>query len=126
MRLGEILAELREDKDLTQQQLADLLHISNSTVSAYELGNRVPSADTLVLFARFFGVTTDYLLGLTDDPAPPAFLKEDFHGGQTYLSIAGKLRKLLPEQRALLLGVLDNMALCAEVLSVTAGKREKK
>ena len=64
---GEILAELREDNGLTQKDLSELLHISISSISAYESGKRFPSIDVLVAYARHFNVSTDYLLGLTDE-----------------------------------------------------------
>lgn len=50
--------------------IADILHCRQSTVSAWELGRREMDLDTLLRIADFFGVTTDYLLGRTDDPGP--------------------------------------------------------
>ncbi len=62
--LGRRLKELRAEKGLTQQQVTEHFQISRVTYLRYEKGQREPSLEMLVGFARFFGVTTDYLLGL--------------------------------------------------------------
>ncbi len=72
MQLDRIRA-LREDKDWSQQKLADMLHINRRTYSAYETGvNSIP-LDILITLARIYDTSTDYLLGLTDvtNPYPP-------------------------------------------------------
>lgn len=60
------LKDLRIEKKLTQKQLADILHMQNTAVSKYELGERKPDQDTLIKLAKFFNTTTDYLLGNSD------------------------------------------------------------
>lgn len=62
--LGRRLKELRAEKGLTQGQVAEHFKISSVTYLRYEKGQREPSLEMLVGFVRFFGVTTDYLLGL--------------------------------------------------------------
>ena len=68
------LKDIREDRDLTQQEVATYLHIRQNTYSQYENGQRGLPIDTLIKLARYFSVSTDYILGLTDDdrPYPPA------------------------------------------------------
>ncbi len=68
------LKDMREDRDLTQTQLAQILHIRQNTYSQYENGQRGLPIEILIALARFYGTSTDYLLGLTDrfDPYPPA------------------------------------------------------
>lgn len=61
--LGDRLKALRTNKHMTQRQLAQLLGVTKSMVSAYETGIRYPSYDILIRLAGIFGVTTDYLLG---------------------------------------------------------------
>lgn len=61
-----ILKELREDKKLSQIQFAKEFNVSQTTVSGWETGYREPDYDTLIALAKYFGVTTDYLLGLED------------------------------------------------------------
>lgn len=55
---------LRTKNKMTQQQLADKLDLTKSVISAYETGLRQPSYDVLINLARYFNVTTDFLLGL--------------------------------------------------------------
>ena len=63
---GEKILEQRKRKGITQQELADALNISRSTLAGYEAENKKPSYKVLVRMAEYFGVTTDYLLGVTD------------------------------------------------------------
>lgn len=60
------LKELRNEKRLNQEILAAKLNVSQSTISAYEIGERMPDLKTLVAIANFFDVSLDYLAGLTD------------------------------------------------------------
>lgn len=64
--LGKRLKELREEKGLTQKQLAEQLNLHSVTYLHYEKSQREPPLAVLVQMAVFFEVTTDYLLGLTD------------------------------------------------------------
>ena len=64
------LRNLREDRDLNQAAVAEILHVSQTTYSRYESGVLdVPSA-SLITLARYYGTSVDYLLGLTDNPTP--------------------------------------------------------
>lgn len=67
---GNRLRLLREEKELTQIDLAKTLSIANSTISQYEAGNRMPDAHMLERLATFFNVSVDYLLGRTDIQRP--------------------------------------------------------
>ncbi|MEG2377074.1 MAG: helix-turn-helix transcriptional regulator [Clostridia bacterium] len=64
------IRDLREDKDLTQQKVADLLHISRSTYSAYENGANSAPLEILVALADLHKTSVDYILGLTDVKTP--------------------------------------------------------
>lgn len=64
MNFGNRLKTLRIKKKLTQQQLADLLGLTKSVISAYENGLRYPAYDVLIKIARIFKVSTDFLLGV--------------------------------------------------------------
>ena len=63
MELSKRLKEIREEKGLSQRELAKLLNIDKSTVAKYETGERSPDADMIVKLADFFDVSTDFLLG---------------------------------------------------------------
>lgn len=71
MKLAGRLKALRQSKQLTQQQLADQLHINRATYAKYETGSHQPDYETLRRLADFFFVSIDYLIGRTDDPRPP-------------------------------------------------------
>ena len=60
------LKELREEQRLSQDGLALKLNVSQSTISAYEVGDRTPDLETLIAIAQFFGVSLDYLAGQSD------------------------------------------------------------
>ncbi len=62
------LKDLREDHDLTQKELAFRLHISQNTYSQYENGVRQLPIDALIRLAEIYEVSTDYILGLTNNP----------------------------------------------------------
>ena len=64
------LRDLREDRDLPQRALAELRHVSQATYSRYESGGLDVPSSALIALARFYGTSVDYLLGLTDEPAP--------------------------------------------------------
>ena len=61
---GERIKDLRMEKGLGQKDLAKILNTSKQNLSRWEKGYYEPDQTTVVLLARFFGVTTDYLLGL--------------------------------------------------------------
>lgn len=61
---------LREDSDLTQQQIADMLHINRRTYGAYENGVNMISPEILIQLSEFYQTSVDYLLGLTDEKKP--------------------------------------------------------
>ena len=64
------IKDLREDRDLTQKELADFLHIKQNTYSQYENGHRQLPIDILIALAQYYKTSTDYILGLTNDPNP--------------------------------------------------------
>ncbi len=62
--LGKTLKDLRVEKELTQFQLAQVFNVSKTTICQWETDKQEPSLDALRTMARFFEVTSDYLLGL--------------------------------------------------------------
>ena len=65
METCEILRNLRENKDLTQQDIADLLKIGRTMYRRYETGETDIPVRHLKVLCSFYGVTSDYLLGLS-------------------------------------------------------------
>ena len=64
------LKDMRENNNLTQQQVADVLQIKQNTYSQYETGTRQIPIDVLIALAAFYKTSTDYLLGITDCKTP--------------------------------------------------------
>jgi len=60
------IRDLREDADLTQKQVAEILHMHKTTYTRYESGDREPPLNIAILLARQYGVSLDYLAGLTN------------------------------------------------------------
>lgn len=60
------LRDMREDKDLKQRELAEILNVSQTTYSRYESGELVIPSAALIKLADFYNVSVDYILGRTD------------------------------------------------------------
>lgn len=67
---GSRLRETRELKGLTQSELSERANLGEKEIWRYENGKSTPSADTVAQIARVLEVSTDFLLGLVDDPDP--------------------------------------------------------
>ena len=66
----ERIRDLREDNDLMQRQLAELLNVNQKTYSRYELGEHCIPLEALIKLAKLYNTSVDYLLGLTDIKEP--------------------------------------------------------
>lgn len=66
--IGERLQELRKDRGMSQEELANILGVSHYTVSSYECNRSDPDDKSKVTIAKLFDISVDYLLGLTDEP----------------------------------------------------------
>lgn len=95
--------ELRKEKGLSQRELANVLHMSNSAVAMYETGKRQPDLEALEKIADYFNVDMDYLLGRKDTTmryieVRPDGQQSEYYEDATVASVADKLRKN-PEYR---------------------------
>lgn len=68
--IGQRIRELRISKELTLKQLGLMLNLGESTMSMYENGKRSPDYDTVLKLAEIFEVSTDFLLGRTNEKIP--------------------------------------------------------
>jgi len=66
MTYAERIRSLREDRDLTQSQVADLLQIGQRTYCDYELGKTRIPVDSLIILAKFYDVSMDHITGVSD------------------------------------------------------------
>lgn len=64
------IRELREDKDLTQKQIGQLLNMSQTGYNQYEIGKNDIPTKILIKLAKFYNTNIDYLLGLTNEKKP--------------------------------------------------------
>lgn len=76
--IGKRIADLRIDEGISQRQLAEILNINKHSVSSYERGKSAPPYEIIIELAKHLEVSTDYLLGLTDDPVPHTQRKDRY------------------------------------------------
>jgi HTH-type transcriptional regulator, competence development regulator len=98
----ERLKTLRLQKKLTHQDMANFLGITRQGYSKYENGQSQPDIETINKLAQFFNVTTDYLLGRTDNPNPPE--KDDI---PEELNTLAKINQLIKEYGIEQMGFFD-------------------
>lgn len=96
MKLATVLKKLREEREIGQKELAAVLHVSTGTISNYENGVHSPNLDTVCTMAAFYGVSVDYLLGLTESPYADKELEQSIAGTYTINDFL-KLVQRLPE-----------------------------
>lgn len=94
------LQEILDERDMKQKELSEALNLPKQTVHNYAACKRQPDFDTLNLICDFFGVTADYLLGRSSNPAPAisdedAALLRAFHAAPPSV-VAGILALLQP------------------------------
>lgn len=70
MRYNERIRDIREDNYLTQQRIADLLHVGQRTYADYESGKTRIPVDSLMILARFYNVSMDYISGASNIKTP--------------------------------------------------------
>ena len=70
MKYKERIRALREDHDLSQTDIARLLNVGQKTYSDYELGKTRIPLDSMIILAKYYNVSMDYLCGTSDDKKP--------------------------------------------------------
>ena len=95
------IKELRNAKGINQQELAKILNVQRPAISKYENGEISLTDDTMRTLADYFGVTTDYLLGCTDDVTPPGEKKGSLDEQLSGIEFAlfGEIRELDDEDK---------------------------
>ena len=64
--IGKRIKDIRKENGLSQQKLGEILAVSQDTISLWEKGKSVPTAEYLIAIAKQFDISTDYILGLVD------------------------------------------------------------
>lgn len=70
MKYNQRIRNIREDHDLTQQKIADLLHIGQRTYADYESGKTRIPIDSILILAKFYDVSVDYITGASNVERP--------------------------------------------------------
>ncbi len=70
MKYNERIRELREDHSLTQQKVADLLHVGQRTYADYESGKTRIPIDNIMILAKFYNTSMDYITGASNIQKP--------------------------------------------------------
>lgn len=83
------IKDLREDRDITQKEIADYLKITQQQYSLYEKGKRTLPIDLLIELSKYYNVSTDYLLGLTNEPKSKWNIKNNINinGGKNNITM---------------------------------------
>lgn len=108
------IRELRQKKNLSQLQLSMELEVTQETISAYEHNKHLPSVTSLMKMAQLFGVSMDYIMGLSDVPQIAMFSGSSLADEEQKNLLLLYYRKLGDKNRAKLLsyaqGLLDSEA----------------
>lgn len=123
-QFGDILAALRKTHQITQKDLATVIHVSVSTISNYENGIHLPDMDQLSELADFFHVTTDYLLGRTSANLPIETVNQIVFDGKTAGEIIQELQAMTPERKRALALIIDDMKFSMMVNEYNKKKEE--
>lgn len=100
------LKELREENNLTQSEVAKQCNLSCQCISSLEMGTRNPTGSTIITLADFFGVTSDYLLGRSDEFDKPLRENNLQYSREEQRLIEG-YRLLTPSLRQSILDLID-------------------
>ncbi|MEA4832386.1 MAG: helix-turn-helix transcriptional regulator [Oscillospiraceae bacterium] len=97
------MISLRKGRGLSQYEFSRAINISRSTISGYETEGKEPNYETLCRFADFYGVSTDYLLGKSDEPthADAVFQKDS-------LNFKKRFDDLPPDAKVIVTGIFDD------------------
>lgn len=100
--IGKVIKQIREEKGLTQQQLAELINMHRSNYSKVESGERDLSIDAINKIAKFFGMTIDQLVNF-DGAMPQEITVED----KTLLEQVKLMQELEPEEKSMVFKMID-------------------
>ena len=120
-QFNELLVELRQDRKMTQEELAQVLYVTSGTISNYENGVHLPDIEKLISLADFFDVTTDYLLGRCASRLSPDALDKIVIEERTVGDLIQEIQTFSPERNHALNVILSDMQ-----FSTVVGQYNKK
>ena len=100
------LKKLRKEHNLSQQKLADILHVSQQSVYKYENGITAPDIETLIRMADYFNTSIDYLVEHTDIPHKIEPVKDTMLN-EAESTLVDHYRKLSPTQKQLVQAIIE-------------------
>lgn len=107
MKTNEILRKLREEKELSQYEMAKHLNIRQQTYSNYEIGkSQIPNC-SLIKIAKYHNVSIDYLLGVSTFRQPLEELQKVYTLGETLGEVTSDLTKLSQEERKTIIELIN-------------------
>ena len=124
--MKEQLQLLRKNKNLTQEEISDIIGVKLSTYQKYERDAISPPYETLIKIADFYGVTTDYLLGRSTDTPPLSQLASQFNMSALEREIVDGYLSLPEDMREELMDFLEKAVAKVQAESrseVPAGKK---
>lgn len=109
--IGERIKQLRTEKGLSQDDLAKHLNLKNrSTLGTWETSDKAsPDYETLKRLAAFFNVSTDYLLGATDERTGKAEVTFKLTNGATINDLSEMLSQLSPDDQQLIFNMINSL-----------------
>lgn len=67
MNIGKTIKELREEREITQEKLAEMIGVTQDSISLWEKNKRIPNTPYIIALCKVFNISSDYLLGLEND-----------------------------------------------------------
>lgn len=107
IQFGEVLAELRKDRNLKQTELAAHLFVTPGTISNYENGISMPNIEMAIKIADYFHVSLDYLFGRVSAPISPEYFERNYAGSISIGELISKLETLPESDRSTIMTVID-------------------
>ena len=108
---ADILKQLRNNREVSQDELAKAIHVSVSAISQYENDHTMPNLESLRLIAEFFDVSIDFLLGNSPYQQLEEKLSQDYYNGCTVSSLVDKCMNVTGKHRETLLDVVESLEL---------------
>lgn len=104
--IGDILCDLRKSTGMTQEEFSKIFHVCGGSIAHYERGIRIPNPDMLKMYADYFHVSVDYLLGRSTLKIDTSEFNNIFYKNTTISEVVELILSLPKEKRRYLLETL--------------------